>query len=251
MATGKHGWGVMLALLLAGDMQPATAGELQAVELELVLAVDVSSSVDPVEYALQMRGYSQAFRHRDVIAAISAVGDRGIAVTLVQWSDRGSRATSVDWVLLRNRHGAEQFATTIDVAPRLLKGFTSIGGAINFSVAEIEQNRFEGRRKVIDISGDGSSTDRSPAAERDRAVARGVTINGAVILDEDYSGVASVDLPAYYDRHVVGGTGAFLVTADNFRDFATVIRRKLLREITGPGVAVLEVDGVYPPGGRF
>lgn len=242
MADWTHRLSMALALAVCGGWSQAFADELQPVDLELVLAVDVSSSVDPAEYTLQMSGYSEAFRHPDIVRAIAAVGDRGVAVTLVQWSDRGSHVTSVAWSLLRDGHGAERFAAIIDGAPRLLRGFTSIGGAITYSLAEIERNRFDGRRKVIDISGDGSSTDRDPSTERDMAVARGVTINGAVILDADYSGVAAVDLPAYYDRHVVGGKDAFLVTAASFRDFATVIRKKLLREITGPGVANLSPD---------
>lgn len=242
MALKPHRWFAALAILIAAGGPHGHAAGPQRVELELVLALDVSSSVDPMEFALQMNGYAQAFRHRDVIAAIAAAGDRGIAVTLVQWSEQGAHRTSVPWVRLSDWRSAERFAAKIDAAPRLLEGFTSIGGAIRYSLAQIEQNAYQGRRKVIDISGDGSSTDRNPAPERDRAVARGVTINGAVILDEDYWGVAAVDLPAYYDRNVVGGKGAFLVTAANFRDFATVIRKKLLREITGLGVAALEIE---------
>lgn len=216
------------------------AADSQPVELELVLAVDVSSSVDPAEFALQMSGYAQAFRHRDVVRAIEAAGGAGIAVTMVQWSGANAHRTAVPWMRLTDRASAERFAAEIKAAPRLLVGFTSIGGAIRYSLAQIEQNAYEGARKVIDISGDGSSTESNPAPERDRAVARGVTINGAVILDEDYWGVAAVDLPDYYDRNVIGGNGAFVVLAQSFHDFATVIRKKLLREITGPGMAALE-----------
>ncbi len=228
------------ALMCFAAWTQCAAADPRPVELELVLAVDVSSSVDPKEFALQMSGYAQAFRHRDVVRALAAAGDLGVAVTLVQWSDTNAHRTAVPWALLTDRNSAARFAAAIEAAPRLLVGFTSIGSAIRYSLAQIEQNNYEGQRKVIDISGDGSSTESNPAPERDRAVARGVTINGAVILDEDYWGVAAVDLPTYYDRNVIGGNGAFVVLAQNFHDFATVIRKKLLREITGPGVAALE-----------
>jgi hypothetical protein len=109
---------------------------------------------------------------------------------------------------------------------RLFSGSTGLGGAIRFSLKLIEENRFDGRRKVIDVSGDGYSG-LSPKRERDRAVARGVTINGLAILNE------RPELSEYYAAHVIGGAGSFVVTVDNFEDFGEAIRDKLIKEITG------------------
>lgn len=217
----------------------AAARAQQPVELELVLAIDVSSSVDADEFRLQIRGLAEAFRHPGVIGAIEAVGDLGIAVTLVQWSGNGRHLTSVNWTVVRDAASAAGFAGAIDRAPRLLKGFTGLGSAIRYSLRQIEQNGFEGRRKVIDISGDGTESGSRPDAERDRAVRRGVTINAVAIqsLDPD---LMVLGLRDYFVRHVIGGPNAFLMTARDFTDFGPVIRRKLIREITGPGLARVE-----------
>jgi len=239
VAIGMPCWRVVLGLIFVIVGPQAKAADLQPVELELVLAVDVSSSVDATEFRLQMHGLSQAFRHQDVVNAIAGSGQHGIAVTLVQWSGTNFHRTSVGWALLRGPDGAARFADAIDAAPRLMRGFTDIGGGILYSLAQIETNRFDGRRKVIDVSGDGSSTQSNPGLERDRAVARGVTVNAVAILNEDPD-LAEIGLAAYYRAFVTGGDGAFLMTAENFKDFAQVIKKKLLREITGPGVAATQ-----------
>lgn len=209
------------------------------VDLELVLAIDASTSVDAEEFALQRQGLAEAFLHPDVVGAIQAAGDLGVAVTIIQWSGSGQQFVSVPWALVRDRDSAAQFSQRIRQAPRSIEGMTAIGDAINFSVAALQANAFEGRRLVIDVSGDGSGDARTSEAGRDRAVSRGITVNGLVIDNEDIDlGVlAKLDVRDHYANHVIGGFGAFLMNAADFGDFRIAIRRKLVREITGPATA--------------
>src|SRR3546814_10234729 len=177
----------------------------------LVLAVDTSSSVSPQEFDLQMRGFAGAFREPAVIAAIVATGRSGIAVSMIQWSDNRRQKVAVDWQLLTNEDNVAELATAIDHTHRFHDGGgTANGGAIEYGVAELGRNGFEGRRRVIDISGDGSANQgASPDGLRDMAVLQGITINGLAILNED-SSVAD-----YYRKNVIGGEGAFVMTAND------------------------------------
>ncbi len=205
------------------------------VALELVLAVDSSSSVTSWEFDLQMQGLAQAFRDPAVQGAVVAAGDYGVAITLVQWSGSTRQVLATEWQVVREPADAEAFADLLDETPRFISGgSTAIGSAIEFCVNLIEYNEFKGFRKVVDISGDGRTNQGlRTTAMRDAAVAAGVTVNGLTILNED----PSVD--HYYLRNVIGGTGAFILTAVDFRDFARAIRLKLIREIAGPPVAQL------------
>ena len=220
----------LVALVALVGAAPAGA----PVELELVLAVDASSSVDHGEFELQMRGLSEAFRHPAVQTAIRDAGDNGIAVALMQWSDESLQTMPVDWTLLRDSVSATAFADRIAATGREIpSGGTAIYGAVNFSIQELDRNGFDGRRKVIDVSGDGYSG-INPSRERDRAVVRGVTINGLAILNE------KPDLGEYYARHVIGGVNAFVLTVDGFEDFGQAIRGKLIKEVEG-----LKVAGIF------
>jgi hypothetical protein len=234
---------LMAALtLLAAGPDRAVAQEMQRVDLELVLAVDTSSSVSPGEFNLQMRGLAEAFRHPAVQAAIRASGDLGIAVSLVQWSDNRKQTVAVDWVAVYDGASADVFAAEIDNTPRyLIGGGTAIGGAVLFSMRQLQINDFEGRRKVIDVSGDGRTNQgSSPARARDLAVAAGITINGLAILNED----VLVDL--HYEANVIGGTGAFVMRADSYQDFADAILEKLVKEIEGVPIAARPRRAVGP-----
>jgi len=215
-------------------MAPAMAQT--SVALELVLAVDTSTCVDKAEFALQQKGFAEAFGHPDVIRAIQQAGRGGIAVTLVQWSGRGQQRVSVGWTLVRGAEEALSLALKIAQSPRLMSGFTDIAGAVGFSQRRFQDNGFEGRRRVIDVSGDGTSNGPSAAAARDAAIARGITVNGLVIHNEEYDlgELAKINLFDHYKAHVVGGPGAFLMAAKDFYDFRIAIRKKLVREITGP-----------------
>lgn len=216
-----------------GHRVKAWAQERRPVELELVLAIDTSSSVSVADFELQKHGLSEAFRHPDVLAAIQGIGERGIAVALVQWSGNRMQRTSVDWMVLHDAASAGQFASAIAASHRMLTGSTGLGGAIRFALTQLEENRFDGRRKVIDVSGDGYSG-INPSRERDRAVVRGVTINGLAILNE------KPDLGEYYARHVIGGVNAFVLTVHGFEDFGQAIREKLIKEVEG-----LKVAGIF------
>jgi hypothetical protein len=208
------------------------------VELELVLAMDMSSSVDASEFELQKRGVAEAFRHPDVLDAIESCGGKNIAVAAVQWSGNRMHLVAVDWALIGDERSAAAFATKVEAMPRLLAGFTGLGGAIRFSLQIIEENHLDGRRRIIDISGDGSSSGLRPNLERDRAVGRGTTINGLAILNDE------PDLDDYYAAHVIGGTGAFVMSVESFGGFAEAFRAKLLKEIRCPEIADASVlDG--------
>ncbi len=236
-------------------LSPPARAQGTSVDLELVLAVDSSSSVTAEEFDLQMEGIANAFRHSAVVAAIEAAGDLGVAVSLVQWSDNRRQFLAIDWMHLTDAESAEAFAEEIDATPRfVIGGGTAIGGAMSFSTRLIERNDYAGRRKVVDISGDGRANQgNQPEDERDKAVAAGFTINGLAILNEDFL------VDRYYLYNVIGGTGAFLVTADDFQDFQEAILRKLIQEISGVPLAALdpaleerlaEAAGSKPPGGR-
>ena len=229
---GTRSWPAALAALGALSIAaPAPAGT--PVELELVLAVDASSSVDDGEFALQMRGIAAAFRHADVQAAIRGIGDRGIAVALIQWSEFVSQKRAVGWTLVRDAAGAAALADDIAAAGRVIPGGgTAIYGVVNFALHQFDVNGYDGRRRVIDVSGDGRSDLLVPTtAARDRAVRRGVTINGLTILDDEPA------LDEYYRRYVIGGAGAFVMTAADYDAFAEAIAAKLVREISGTPVA--------------
>jgi hypothetical protein len=201
----------------------------EEVDLELVLMVDASGSVDAGEYRLQRGGYIQAFRDPRVIDAIGSGYRRKIAVAYIEWTGPSLQAAIADWTVLSDAASIEAFAQRLQAAPRVLYGGgTSVGGAIQYGADAIDANRFTAQRKVIDVSGDGANTSGPPAkTARDRAVARGFTINGLPILtDEPY-------LDRYYRDEVIGGPGAFMIPAKTFEDFARAIRTKLIREIAG------------------
>ena len=207
------------------------------VDLELVLAVDVSRSVDDQEFELQRRGYARAFTHPTVIRAIQANPLRKIAVAFV-----------VPWTEIADAESGALFADRVLEAPRSFWGWTSISGAIDHSVGMFGQ-AYRGRRKVIDVSGDGINNSGRPAyAARDDAVARGVAINGLVIMNDNPNpgprGFAQPPLDEFYREQVIGGPGAFVIAIDEFESFAYAIVNKLIKEIADfavdPSVRVAE-----------
>lgn len=229
-------WAAWLcAMLLAGAMQGWTSRAAWAVpvELELVLAVDCSSSVSSGEIVLQMQGIADALAHPSVVAAIEATAPKGIAITVVQWSSKANQVQVVDW------HHAYDADSTLAIADRIYEtarivggGSTAIGSVIEFAARLLETNAFEGKRRTIDISGDGVSNQGPlPDESRRLAAALGITINGLAILNE------SPRLDHYYRTQVVAGPAAFVVSAEDSKDFSQAMLRKLLIEITGPPVA--------------
>jgi len=206
---------------------------ISPVDLELVLAVDVSSSVDGEEFELQIKGLAEAFRNPAVVDAIELAGENGIAVALVQWSSWNSQQLSVDWMRVGDPGSAAAMADRIAAAARFGDGgSTAIAGAIRFSTRQFEINGYEADRRAIDISGDGAANQGAqPSQYRDIAVASGITINGLAILNDN------AQLDDYYAGHVIGGNAAFVMRATDYRDFAEAILHKLVREIAGPPIA--------------
>ena len=215
------------------------AQERTRVALELVLAVDVSTSVNADEFDLQRIGLFRAFRDPAVLASIRAQGEAGIAVTVIQWAGKGRQRVAVDWQQLNDEASTRRFARRIGAMRRMTGGFTDIAGAVRFSTASLLGNRFEGERMVIDVSGDGVADQGSPPAARDAALAQGIIINGLAIFPQEYDLGALADqaLFEHYRNDVTGGPGSFVIAALSFEDFPRAIREKLIREISGPAFA--------------
>jgi hypothetical protein len=226
--------GLALAALPVPGTAPGTAHAQVAVELELVLAVDTSASVDATEFDLQMRGLATAFRDPGIVATIRRAAPGGIAVSLVQWGGPLSQRLSVGWAHVDDAASAERFAARVEAARRAyVVEPTAIAHALNFAMELFAENGFAGRRRVIDVSGDGPNNyGYHPDAMRDWAVNAGITVNGLAVLGEHD------DLEPYYRDHVIGGPGAFLVRAADYGDFARAIRLKLMREIEGAPLAL-------------
>jgi hypothetical protein len=222
-------WGTLAVALLLAAVAPAAAQT--AVDLQLVLAVDASGSVNHYRFELQKQGYVAAFRHPRVLQAIRSGANQAIAATMVQWTGPGMQVSVVDWSRIGDARSAEAFAAAIEDAPRhLFGGGTSISGAIDHAVTLFPKNPFRGGRRVIDISGDGSNNrGRLVTLARDEAVAAGIGINGLPIL------ALEPDLDRYYQDNVIGGPGAFVIATERFETFGEAILKKLITEIAGTG----------------
>ncbi len=215
---------------MAALASPAIA---QDTDLELVLLADASGSIDSSEIALQRQGYAQAFRDPEVVAAITNTAYGSIAVTYVEWA--ANTATVADWTLIDGPETAEAFAAAILVPPRQAYGRNAIGSALLDGLRLMEQNDIEGWRRVIDFSGDSANNWGGPtiAEARAQVVAAGVTINGLPILRADDPGRAQGGLEGRYENEIIGGLGAFVVTAESRDSFAEAVKRKLILEISG------------------
>jgi hypothetical protein len=230
---------------LVGAGDPVHARDVP-VDIELVLAVDVSRSMDAREQQVQREGYIEAIRHPEVIAAIKS-GLRGrIAVTYFEWAGPSSQQIVVPWTMIDDEASANAFARRIEPGLVLGRFGTSISSSLNFASGLFEGNGYESERRVIDVSGDGPNNIGPPVEPaRDRAVAGGITINGLPIMlprsAVDPYGID--DLNAYYRDCVVGGVGAFTLTVTAEDQFETAIRRKLIQEIAEkPAHVILTAD---------
>ncbi len=223
---------VPLCALLLG-LATARASAETPVTLELLLAVDCSSSVDADEYRLQMRGLAAAFRDARVQEAIARNGPEGIAVAVLQWAGAYGQERAIGWTRLRDAADAGTFAARIEASPRLaIGGPTAIGPALIEAADWIGDNGFAGARRIIDVSGDGRDNEgASPIFARSAALTAGIVINGLAILNEERN------LAGYYAAAVTGGPDAFVETAEDYGDFARAMQRKLLREIGAAPVA--------------
>lgn len=227
----------LLFLALIGSL--ADEAEAQTpVDLELVLAVDISGSIDPVEAEIQRRGYIDALTDPRVIGAIRSGVLGRIGVTYVEWAGASYQQVVVGWQEISDEESANAFASELAEAPILTASRTSLSGAIDFSVRVLDGSGFEGLRRVIDISGDGYNNRGRPVAEaRDDAVNAGIVINGLPILNDrpnPWGGPPAYQLDRYFSENVIGGPGAFQIPVLGFEDFGRAILSKLLLEIAGP-----------------
>lgn len=230
-----------LVCLLAAPA-PGAAQE-RMVDLELVLAVDASGSVDFFEYDLQLAGIAAAMRDPQVHEAIVAGKHGAIAVALVAWAEATLPKDATDWFLVSGPAEAEVFARTVERFGRRVYGGTGIGEGIAESIRHMDRNGYLGTRQVVDVSGDGRETPPRDFVvmidqARSMALARGVTVNGLAILNDD------PDLARWYRDNLRTGESSFVVTARNHRDFAGAMLMKLIREIRHePPVAALPASG--------
>lgn len=210
---------------------PAGRAEDYQVDLALVLAIDCSFSVDAHEFAVQMRGLGRAFMTDAVKQAIAQGVRQRIAVTAVQWSDDRNQRVVVPWTVISAGADADELGQIFMNTPRqLTEGGTSLSTALTFSAA-LFSSAPSAERRVVDVSTDGRNNSGPPVAPvRDRVVAQGITINGLTILNEWPT------LDTYFESSVAGGPGHFVIPANDYDAYGEAILRKLLREITGPGI---------------
>lgn len=230
---------LLTALLLA--LAPLRAlADIYPVDVELVLAIDASGSVDDAEYALQLQGIAAAFRDPEVQAAIGKQPLGRSAVALLIWSENNRPKDLSPWFVIGDAASIEAFAVVAETWPRrIANGGTGIGKAMQAGARALTDNAFDGGRLVVDISGDGRETPPSdwslgPAEGRAYAAARNVVVNGLAILNDD------PQLDVYFRQEVIVGPDAFVLAADSYESFAEAMRIKLLREFqTDPRLSSL------------
>ena len=225
-------------IIAAAALLPIAAAAAEPVDLLLVLAADVSRSVDATKFQLQREGYAAAVSDPRVIDAIRSGRYGRIGLTFVEWSGTGSQRMVIDWTMVGDADAGKGFGDRLLEAPRSFADRTSISGAIEFAMGQLARAPFESARRTIDISGDGTNNaGRDVRSARDEALAQGLTINGMVILSEtplswnpDHTNPPG-GLENYYRNNVVGGPGAFVMVAQNFASFGEAIIKKMIAEV--------------------
>src|SRR4051794_41072510 len=232
-----------LAFLAAGFGAFGVA-RAEKVDLLLILAADVSRSIDDQEFNLQRKGYAAALTDPRVLRAIVGGPNHAIAMTFIEWSGASDQNVVVDWTVIRDEEAAGGVAATILSAPRSFLGRTSISAAIDYAMERFPLASVASDKRVIDVSGDGTNNSgRNVTEARDQAMEQGVTINGLAIINTQANpGYAfhtqpPGGLPKYYQENVVGGAGSFLLQVGNFVTFPEAITRKLVTEIAGAAPA--------------
>ena len=231
---------VAIASLLLFSLAGGARGA--GVDLEVILAADVSRSIDDAEFDLQRKGYAAALTDPRVLTAIRGRSGAAIGVCFIEWSGDEDQQVVVDWAELRDEEDAGAIAAAILAAPRSFMGRTSISAAIDFAMAHFAKSKWQARRHIIDISGDGTNNSGRPVTEaRDQAIAQGATINGLAIINDKanlgYSAHTQPPggLPLYYKQNVIGGPNAFLLVVQDFNSFADAMANKLAKEIDVAG----------------
>jgi len=219
-------------------------GGLRAAEtdLEVILAADVSRSIDDAEFELQRKGYAAALSDPRVLTAIHGRTNSAIGVCFIEWSGEEDQQVVVDWTEIRDEEDAGTAAAAILAAPRSFMGRTSISAAIDFAMTRFAAAKWQARRRIIDVSGDGTNNSgRAVTEARDQAIASGITINGLAIINDrpnlGYSAHTQPPggLPLYYRQNVIGGPNAFLIVVRDFNSFADAMANKLAKEIDVAG----------------
>jgi hypothetical protein len=227
--------GLMIATMLVASGAPPTAVRAaEQVDVELVLAVDVSLSMSPDELEIQRRGYAAALTDPDVIEAIRDGTHGRIAVTYVEWAGQSTQHVIVPWTMIASREDAVAFVQKLTANPPNSARRTSISGALLFAGDLFAESSFRGAKRVVDVSGDGANNQGPPVdAVRDAVAAQGVTINGLPLMTS--GGTPSVfdidDLDVYYTNCVIGGPGAFMIPVNSWDQFPRAVRRKLVLEL--------------------
>ena len=222
------------ALAAASLAAPSSASAREEVDLLLALAVDASGSIDADEFRLQREGYAEALSHPAVLAAIGSKPRGAVAIAMVEWGSPGGARTVLDWMRLSaDAESARKVARAVMAAPRSPQGWNAIGDALDHCALLIHAAPFTAPERVIDLSGDGPDLRslRPAALARDDAVAAGITVNALAVAAAGQVTRAGEPLAETYRREVVGGPGAFVVTAEDRRDIARALRAKLMREI--------------------
>jgi hypothetical protein len=207
-----------------------------SVDIELVLAVDVSYSMDMDELAIQREGYAQAIVSKEFLQALKTGPNGKISVTYFEWAASSDQKIIIPWRVIDGPETADAVANEIMKTPIRRASRTSISGAINFAMPLFEENPHRGLRRVIDISGDGPNNNGAPVTgARDTAIGKGITINGLPIMvkEPSYSTMDIDNLDFYYEDCVIGGPGAFVVTIKDRDKFKEAIRTKLVLEVAG------------------
>jgi hypothetical protein len=224
----------LLAAAGAAGLPFRRAGAVEPVDVALVLAVDVSRSIDEDEARLQREGYRAAVTDPRVIETIRGGMMGGIAIAYVEWAGIEYQRQVLPWTHVTDALSAQRWAEALAEAPRVSLSWTSISGGIEMARRVLEQCPYEPTRRVIDVSGDGVNNSGPPAeTARDRAVAEGIVINGLPIMNDrpTFGRMPPVPLDQYYRESVIGGDGAFLEVALDFESFGVAVKRKLIREI--------------------
>jgi hypothetical protein len=216
--------------------QQADKDNLPPVDVELILAVDVSYSMDLDELAVQREGYAEAIVSKEFLQALKSLPNGKISVTYFEWAASSDQKIIIPWRVIDGPETADAVANEIMKTPVRRASRTSISGAINFAMPLFDENPFKGLRRVIDISGDGPNNNGSPVTiARDAALEKGITINGLPIMvkEPSYSTMDIDNLDFYYEDCVIGGPGSFVVSIRDRDQFKQAIRTKLLLEVAG------------------
>lgn len=228
----------LIALVVAVSSHTKLARAFERVDLLLVLASDVSRSVDHPKFVLQRRGYAAAISEPRVLAAITSGPHQRIAMIFIEWSGWESQKVVIDWMSIGDVASARRFGDQLLEAPRSFADGTSISGGLYFALKQLHRAPYQASRRVIDVSGDGINNEgRDIASARDEVVAQGLTVNGLVILTATSPTRHSEHtnppggLEKYYRDNVIGGPGAFVIVAEDFNSFGQAIIKKLITEI--------------------